>query len=77
MTLGLAGSVVTRPLHEVEETWKAEAWRPRLFGESVSETCLCGGVIRARNTDPAIAAAVHVHNSSTSHSAWAIAAGWR
>lgn len=77
MTLGLVGCVVTRPLHEVEQTWKAEARRARVFGELVVETCLCGGVISARWTDPAIAAAVRLHNASTAHEQWAIAAGWR
>lgn len=76
MTLGLVG-VRTAPLHEVEADWKARAQAPRLFGELVSERCLCGGVIEARATEPAIAAAVHIHNASTEHSTWAIREGWR
>jgi len=76
MTLGLAG-VRSAPLHELEAQWKAGAQGQRLFGELVAEPCLCGGVISARNTDPAIAEAVRVHNSSTAHEQWAIAGGWR
>jgi len=76
MTLGQVG-VRTAPLHEVEADWKARAQGPRLFGEIVAEPCLCGGLIRARNTDPAIAAAVYVHNASTGHEQWAIREGWR
>jgi len=76
VTLGLAG-VRTAPLHELEADWKARAQAPRLFGELVSEPCLCGALIRARNTDPAIAAAVRVHNSSTAHEQWATTTGWR
>jgi hypothetical protein len=76
MTLGLAG-VRTAPLHELEEAWKTEARRPRLFGELVAEPCLCGGVIEARATDPAIAEAVRVHNASTAHEQWATTTGWR
>jgi hypothetical protein len=76
MTLGLAG-VRSAPLHELESQWKAGGQGQRLFGELVAEACLCGGVIRARNTDPAITEAVRIHNASTEHSTWAIAAGWR
>lgn len=72
MTVG-----VVRPLHELEADWKTEAKPMRLFGEIVAETCLCGGVISSRNTDPAIAAAVGLHNSSTAHAQWAIREGWR
>ena len=43
----------------------------------VSRACLCGGRIEAFDTEPDIASAVLVHNSSTSHTTWAIVAGWR
>jgi hypothetical protein len=76
MTVALAG-VRSAPLHEIEAQWKAGGQGQRLFGEIVAEACLCGGVIRARNTDLAIAEAVHVHNESPAHAQWAIAGGWR
>ena len=76
MTLGLVG-VRTAPLHELEADWKARAQAPRLFGELVSEPCLCGGVITARATEPAITEAVRVHNQSASRQQWAIRVGWR
>jgi hypothetical protein len=47
--------------------------RPRWL----TEQCACGGVIQAEDDDPAIMAAVAVHNASTAHTHWAIATGFR
>lgn len=76
MTLGTAG-VRSTPLHEIERQWKAGGQGQRLFGAIVAEACLCGSIIRARNTDESIAKAVRVHNTSTGHAQWATLAGWR
>lgn len=70
-------SIRSAPLHELETQWKAGGEGHRLFGELVAEPCECGGVIRARNTDPAISEAVRIHNASPAHAQWAIAGGWR
>jgi hypothetical protein len=76
VTHDLAG-IRSAPLHELEGEWKAGASGHRLYGQIVAEACLCGGVIRARNTDNAITEAVHVHNESPAHTQWAIAGRWR
>ena len=76
MSIGLAG-VRSAPLHELESQWKAGGQGQRLFGEIVAEACLCGRVIRARNTDPAITEAVRIHNASPGHTQWATLGGWR
>jgi hypothetical protein len=51
----------------------------RLDRSARSEACLCGGQIRVydRSDPAAVMVAVTVHNSSTDHAQWAIAAGWR
>jgi hypothetical protein len=72
----LAG-IRSAPLHELEAGWKAGAEGTRLYGEIVAEACLCGQIIRARNTDEAIAKAVRVHNESPGHTQWATFGGWR
>lgn len=46
-------------------------------GAARVEACLCGGWIRAYDSERSIAAAVAAHNARRSHAAWAIAAGWR
>jgi hypothetical protein len=76
VTLGVVGQVV-RPLHELEEIWRAGQRRPMSVGWIVVEPCLCGDVIRARNKPHAIEAAVLAHNESTRHTHWAIRNGWR
>jgi hypothetical protein len=76
VTHDLAG-IRSAPLHELEGEWKAGASGQRLYGQIVAEHCLCGGVIRARNTDAAITEAVRIHNASPAHAQWATFAGWR
>jgi hypothetical protein len=43
----------------------------------VSRACACGGRIETIDQRDAIAEAVALHNSLTSHGAWAIENGWR
>ncbi len=47
--------------------------------EPRSEQCCCGGVIRVEDGEDEwlTARAVRLHNASTAHEQWAIAAGWR
>jgi len=47
--------------------------------EPRSEPCACGGVIRVEDgaDEWLTACAVRLHNESTGHRQWAIAAGWR
>jgi hypothetical protein len=76
MTVSLAG-VRSAPLHELEAAWKAEGQVAYAPGSIVAMPCLCGGIIRARAMEDRIVAAVRLHNASTAHEQWAIAAGWR
>lgn len=74
MTLEMLERLPTSALSERELlAGYAEAVVPALR----SEPCACGGVIWARDRAAAIAGAVAVHNASTGHAAWAIAAGLR
>lgn len=78
MTLGIAAPPSMELLSREPTSAMPEADLFRSYGPPiVSRACLCGGRIESIERHEAIAEAVSVHNSSTIHQHWAIAAGWR
>lgn len=85
MTIRVAGSAMDelarRPTSAMSEAdlERAGLGRGARHIQPRTEPCVCGGEIRVEDRDDEwlVARAVAVHNESTAHRQWAIAAGWR